>query len=111
MTTHRALAADRRVTTRAVAALLTCLLALSLTAIMRSHEDGHHVAHGKPAIGVSVRDAHQVAARLDQHATADPASATRTTLGVRAARTDPITLLDARRLDATRVRGPPGRIA
>jgi hypothetical protein len=111
MTTQRALAADRRVTTRALAALLTCVLALSLIAITRSREGAHHAAHGKPVVGISARDAHQVAARLDQYAVADPVSATRTPPGVLAARTDPVALLDARRAEAARVRGPPGRVA
>jgi hypothetical protein len=109
MTTRQAPAAEQRAVTRALAALLTCVLAVSLIAITRSHGADHHAAHGKPVVGISMRDFHQVAARLDQHAVAADASAQENTHGVRAAHTDPITPLDARRAGPNRVRGPPRR--
>jgi hypothetical protein len=111
MSTRRPVVADRRAVTRLSAALLTCVLALTLTAITRSHSGQHHLARAKAVVGVSATDVQQVATRSDQHAVADLASASDTARGVRASGSDPINLVDARSVETPRVRGPPGRAA
>ena len=74
MTTRRAVQADRRATNQITAALLTCVLALTLATLSRSPAGQHHFARAKVVVGVSSNDVQNAVARLDLHAVADSSS-------------------------------------
>ena len=109
MSTRRAPVPSAAVTKRLSAGLLTCVLALTLATVTRASSGQQHPARAKAAIGTAASDLHYPIARLDQHAVADPTAAHQNGPGVSTAPSDPVALLEARRADTPRVRGPPGR--
>jgi len=109
MSTRRARVPSAAVTRRLSAGLLTCVLALTLATVTRTSAGQHHPARVGTAIGAAASDFHDPIARLDQHAVADPTAAHQNGQGVSTSPSDPVALLEARRADTPRVRGPPGR--
>ncbi len=111
MTTRRAGQADRRAANQITAALLTCVLALTLATLSRSPAGQHHFARAKVVVGVSSNDVQNAVARLDLHAVADASSGRAGSQAVAASATHLVTHLDSRTTDTPRVRGPPERAA
>jgi hypothetical protein len=111
MTTRRGCQADRRATRHLSAALLTCVLALTLATVSRAPAGQHHLARAMAVVGATTNDVHYAAARSDLHAVADPASAGTGSHGFATSAGHPVAHLDARTADTPRVRGPPERAA
>jgi hypothetical protein len=100
----------RRATVQVPAALVACLLALTLTTITRSHPGQHHV-NRVAAVGVVSSDVSHGLARIDQHAVTAAPAVVAATLRVARAEAQPVTVAATRTPATPRERGPPGRAA